>query len=179
MPVESPNSSSQTLYIKNLNRRLPIKEVKRRVGQLVSQYVNVAKIKMTNRPNMLGQAFVHLAEPPKGDVIAKLNERFFLGKNISVTFAHEDMCIGKRRETKVLGISKTLILKDISDLLAKEDIEKLFRSCVGFEGVRFIRVKNLALVDFVSVEDASAAYSGFENGRVECDGTVMEIFPSA
>lgn len=166
--------SNQTLYVKNLNRRLPIREVKRRLGLLVSRYARVSKIKMSDRPGMLGQAFVHLEETSAEEALNRINGMFFLGRIISVSFAHSEMCIGSKREPKM---SKTLIVTEISDSLNKQDIEKIFSKVIGLRNIRFVRVKNLAFIDFVSVEDASAAYAQLG----ECigyNGELMKMSPS-
>lgn len=176
--ARAQGTSDQTLYVRNLNRRLPIREVKRRLELFVSRYARVAKIKMTNKPGMLGQAFVHLSEPASGDIVDRLDNRFFLGNTISVSFAHSDMYIGTRRESRAACTTRTLIVTEIPEPWTKDDVRAIFRRCAGLEEIRFIKVKSLALVDFVSVENASAAYSSFVDGLVEHDGHSVRISPS-
>ncbi|CAD26219.1 U1 SMALL NUCLEAR RIBONUCLEOPROTEIN A [Encephalitozoon cuniculi GB-M1] len=169
------NRSRRTLYIRNLNRRLPIREVKRRLGLLVSRFSGISKIKMSNRPGLLGQAFVHLDGEITSEILDNLEGRFFLGNVISACPAHEDMCIGRRRSTS----TRTLLVTDIPPSVTREELEGLFRGFGGLEGIRFIRVKNLAFVDFLSSREASAAYSHFGDGLIRCGAGEMRIMPSA
>lgn len=160
----------QTLYIRNLSRRLPITEVKRRLGQLVSRYAPVSRIKMTNRPGMLGQAFVQLSQP-SADIVRILDCRFFLGTQISVAPAHSEMQTGRR----VLR-TRTLIVADIPAALDRGDVLAMFGKWPGTQ-VRLVRPKSLALIDLPSPEDASDAYSQLD-GCLQHNGLSMKITPS-
>lgn len=165
--------SGNTLYISNLSRRLPVKEVKRRLEQLVSRFSRVSKIKMSSRPGLLGQAFVHLDGEITAELLDRLDGRFFLGGVISACPARSDMCIGRKRP---VVSTRTLLVTDIPPHMTKEDLASLFE---GLEGIRLVRVKNLAFVDFLSPQEASAAYSRFEDGVIRHSGQEMRIAPSA
>ncbi|WEL38225.1 RNA-binding protein [Encephalitozoon hellem] len=168
--------STRTLYIRNLNRKLPIREVKRRLGLLITRFAKMLKIKMSNKPKLLGQAFVHLDEEITNEILGNLDGRFFLGNVISACPAHEDMCIGKRRP---IVSTRTLLITDIPSPVTKGDIEDIFRGFGGLEGIRFIGVKSLAFIDFSTPEDASTAYSYFADGWVRHIHGNMKIAPSA
>ncbi|AFN82684.1 U1 small nuclear ribonucleoprotein [Encephalitozoon romaleae SJ-2008] len=168
--------SSRTLYIRNLNRKLPIREVKRRLALLVTRFSKILKIKMSNKPRLLGQAFVYLDGEVTNEILSNLNGRFFLGNVISVCPAHSDMCIGKRR---AFVPTKTLLVTDIPSLVTRDDIEDIFKSFEGLENIRFIKVKSLAFVDFLSSQKASIAYSHFADGQIRHIHGDMKVMPSA
>ncbi|KAM0672598.1 hypothetical protein OCOL_000329 [Ordospora colligata] len=149
-------NSVRTLYIKNLNKRLPIREVKRRLHMLVSGHFKVLKVKMSNRPNLLSQAFVLLDEDVTEAVVEYLDKMVFLGTTISVCAARSDMCIGKKA---VIITTSTLLITSIPSTTLQEDLDMILHKLKGFQCIRFIRVKDLAFVDFASVDDASEAYS--------------------
>ncbi|KAH9411785.1 hypothetical protein HK407_03g05350 [Ordospora pajunii] len=148
--------SMRTLYIKNLNKKLPITEVKRRLHLLVSGHFKALKVKMSNKPSLLGQAFVLLDQDVTEAVIGCLDKMVFLGTMISVCAARSDMCIG-RRMARIA--TSTLLITSIPSSTSKEDLDAILHGLKGFQCIRFIRVKNLAFVDFASVDDASEAYS--------------------
>lgn len=168
--------SGRTLYIRNLNRKLPIREVKRRLALLVTRFSKILKIKMSNKPRLLGQAFVRLDGEITNEILSNLNGRFFLGNVISVCPAHSDMCIRKRRP---LVSTKTLLVTDIPSLVTRDDIKDIFKSFEGLEGIRFIEVKSLAFVDFFTFQEASIAYSHFVDGHIRHMHGNMKIMPSA
>ncbi|ADM11208.1 U1 small nuclear ribonucleoprotein A [Encephalitozoon intestinalis ATCC 50506] len=168
--------SRRTLYIRNLNRRLPIREVKRRLGLFVSRLSRVSKIKMSNKPGLLGQAFVHLDGEITNEILDSLNGRFFLGDVILACPAREDMCIGKRR---TIVSTRSLLVTGIPSGMTREELVDIFKGFEGLEAVRLIKVKSLAFVDFSSPQEASTAYSYFEDGQVKHILGDMKIMPSA
>jgi hypothetical protein len=160
---------AKTVYISNLNKHMPIREAKRRLKLLIARYTPVVKIKM--RDSMLGRAFVSLKE--RADILSILDKRFFLGTVIKVEYARSDMLIGVKR---IANQSKTLILTGIPKTLSREDVASMFKK--GVVAVRMVRVKDLALIDFETVEDATAALAEHSDGSVEHSGSRMKIVPS-
>jgi hypothetical protein len=173
-PPPSPqmeDDGTRTVCITNLNRHMPIREVRRRLELLVGRYTQVIKTKMWNRSGMLGRAFIKLRS--RDGILGHLNKRYFLGTVITAEYAHSDMLIGVRR---IVSKSRTLILSGIPRTLDKEDVAGLFGR--GLVDVRMVRVKDLAFIDFETAEDATAALVGSSDGFIEHGGSRMGIIPS-
>ncbi|KAG7887700.1 hypothetical protein KL905_005295 [Ogataea polymorpha] len=88
-----------TLYIKNLNDKLPAAKLKQNLYILFSTYGDVIAINCTNRGKYRGQAWVALSSIEESQsALSSLNNQLFFGKQLAIQYSNTKSHIIERLE---------------------------------------------------------------------------------
>ena len=78
----------ETLYIKNLNEKVKIDELKEALNKEFSQYGEIIEIRVRNTIRLKGQAFISFKTKEESSKAKKnLNDKLFLNKKLIIEFA--------------------------------------------------------------------------------------------
>ena len=78
----------ETLYIKNLNEKIKIDELKEALNKEFSQYGEIIEIRVRNTIRLKGQAFISFKTKDQSSKAKKnLNDKLFLNKKLIIEFA--------------------------------------------------------------------------------------------
>ena len=78
----------ETLYIKNLNEKIKIDELKEALNKEFSQYGEIIEIRVRNTIRLKGQAFISFKTKEQSSKAKKnLNDKLFLNKKLIIEFA--------------------------------------------------------------------------------------------
>jgi RNA recognition motif-containing protein len=78
----------ETLYIKNLNEKVKIDELKEALNKEFSQYGEIIEIRVRNTIRLKGQAFISFKTKEQSSKAKKnLNDKLFLNKKLIIEFA--------------------------------------------------------------------------------------------
>ena len=78
----------ETLYIKNLNEKVKIDELKEALNKEFSQYGEIIEIRVRNTIRLKGQAFISFKTKDQSSKAKKnLNDKLFLNKKLIIEFA--------------------------------------------------------------------------------------------
>jgi RNA recognition motif-containing protein len=78
----------ETLYIKNLNEKIKIDELKEALNKEFSQYGEIIEIRVRNTIRLKGQAFISFKTKEESSKAKKnLNDKLFLNKKLIIEFA--------------------------------------------------------------------------------------------
>ena len=77
----------ETLYIKNLNEKIKIDELKEALNKEFSQYGEIIEIRVRNTIRLKGQAFISFKTKDQSSKAKKnLNDKLFLNKKLIIEF---------------------------------------------------------------------------------------------
>ncbi|KAG7691393.1 hypothetical protein KL930_005307 [Ogataea haglerorum] len=83
------HKANYTLYIKNLNDKLPAAKLKQNLYILFSTYGDVIAINCTNRGKFRGQAWVALSSIEEAQAaLSSLNGQLFFGKQLVIQYSN-------------------------------------------------------------------------------------------
>ncbi|KAG7864667.1 hypothetical protein KL918_005306 [Ogataea parapolymorpha] len=83
------HKANYTLYIKNLNDKLPAAKLKQNLYILFSTYGDVIAINCTNRGKYRGQAWVALSSVEEAQsALSNLNNQLFFGKPLAIQYSN-------------------------------------------------------------------------------------------
>lgn len=84
----SKEKTCETLYIKNLNEKIKIDELKEALNKEFSQYGEIIEIRVRNTIRLKGQAFISFKTKEQSSKAKKnLNDKLFLNKKLIIEFA--------------------------------------------------------------------------------------------
>ena len=84
----SKEKTCETLYIKNLNEKIKIDELKEALNKEFSQYGEIIEIRVRNSIRLKGQAFISFKTKEQSSKAKKnLNDKLFLNKKLIIEFA--------------------------------------------------------------------------------------------
>jgi RNA recognition motif-containing protein len=84
----SKEKTCETLYIKNLNEKIKIDELKEALNKEFSQYGEIIEIRVRNTIRLKGQAFISFKTKDQSSKAKKnLNDKLFLNKKLIIEFA--------------------------------------------------------------------------------------------
>ena len=84
----SKEKTCETLYIKNLNEKIKIDELKEALNKEFSQYGEIIEIRVRNTIRLKGQAFISFKTKEQSSKAKKnLNDKLFLYKKLIIEFA--------------------------------------------------------------------------------------------
>ena len=88
MSKKSKEKPCETLYIKNLNEKIKIDELKEALNKEFSQYGEIIEIRVRNTIRLKGQAFISFKTKEESSKAKKnLNDKLFLNKKLIIEFA--------------------------------------------------------------------------------------------
>ena len=88
MSKKSKEKPCETLYIKNLNEKIKIDELKEALNKEFSQYGEIIEIRVRNTIRLKGQAFISFKTKDQSSKAKKnLNDKLFLNKKLIIEFA--------------------------------------------------------------------------------------------
>ncbi|KAF7684276.1 U1 small nuclear ribonucleoprotein [Astathelohania contejeani] len=159
---------SATLYIHNLHEGVKVPEMKRRLTLLFSRYRPVKAVYIRNTYKLRGQAFIEFENIEDAKFcLKKLQHLLLFDKRLLIEFARHKTENVKAKRMK-LGISKSLLISNLPLTITLEELDNMFGIYEGFERVRYIKPKNICIVDFSDTEKCSNCYEKIENLEIKC-----------
>ncbi|OWB86665.1 hypothetical protein B5S33_g5373 [[Candida] boidinii] len=97
-------NASHTLYVRNLDDKIPILKMKQNLYILFSTYGDVVQINYTNRGSLRGQAWVVFSSVKEASVaLSNVLKYNFFGKSIDISYANKESSIVERPTTTSAG----------------------------------------------------------------------------
>lgn len=193
---------NRTVYIRNVNERIPPTIVKQEFARICGEYGTVLDVVARRSIKKRGQVFV-VFDDIANAVRAHdaLQNYAWQGKQLSVAYAYTDSNVllseeqreqrrKSRRETvgaeaakaqSEASVSvpaaetapptygdphKVLLLKEVPESATLEGLQALLEDLAGFNEVRMFTVKNVAFIEFDTVDDATAALPWVEQQNI-------------
>ena len=132
MSKKSKEKPCETLYIKNLNEKIKIDELKEALNKEFSQFGEIIEIRVRNTIRLKGQAFISFKTKEQSSKAKKnLNDKLFLNKKLIIEFAKNPsdsilMLQGKltEKQKKLKDLSRKRIRDEFYENL-KNEVEQL------------------------------------------------------
>jgi U2 small nuclear ribonucleoprotein B'' len=185
MSLTAPGTSSIppscTLYVRNLNEKLPKKQLKYLLYSLFSAYGQVFDIVALKTLKMRGQAFiVYGSIEDATTALRSCQGMSFVGNQLAIQYAmgrsnilnviqgtyrpsvksslkrSGDTMEGTEKKSREEEKSHILFISNLGDA-SDIDLESLFQEHDGFKEIRRVPGKELAFVEYESVKNASVA----------------------
>lgn len=102
--IDKIGNASHTLYVRNLDDKIPILKMKQNLYILFSTYGDVVQINYTNRGSLRGQAWVVFGSVQEASVaLSNVLKYNFFGKSIEISYANKESSVVERPTTTTAG----------------------------------------------------------------------------
>lgn len=168
----------KTIYINNLNEKVSLNTLKRELESILQPYP-VDKIHLSKSLRKKGQAFISFDKDTSTEIIDEIIKKYhnykLLDKLIRVSLAKKDSYellspeqIKISKDIKLYKqsgpINKVLILRQNESEKSNQEIdydtlESIFNGFKGFESLRYIKSKQISLIQFASTTDSEECFN--------------------
>lgn len=194
---------SQTLYVKNINDKVKIPELKKSLFELMTLHGEILNIVAQRGDDKRGQAWVVFKDIISATSALRAFQKYkFYDKPLTIQFAKAKSDVVSRldgtyvpRDKKVEKVEKkvqkgatfkelpetsdspspTLFVQDLAADMTSVMVEMLFRQYPGFKEVRLNQSRAVAFVDFDDEMKAGVALHGLRGFVYSSDGKALNV----
>lgn len=178
--MEEESRSRLTLYVNNLNEKVPVHVLKKHLEEAFQEYGKILNISIKKNLRLKGQAFVTYHDTSSSTrAMAGLQDLKMLGKPIRVVLANENSfshylhvdekdaikhiqanrktkkpapALRKKSHWESLPPNSVLLFQNLLSNLDEGHLSEVFDKYPGYITSRAIKVRNLAFVEFDNEE---------------------------
>ncbi|GME81215.1 unnamed protein product [Ambrosiozyma monospora] len=90
-PLQKPNPPNHTIYIKNINDKIPRTKTIQNLYILFTTYADVISVEYKNKGKLRGQAWITLSSVDEAQLcLSRLDGQLFFGKRLSLGFSAKE-----------------------------------------------------------------------------------------